>query len=157
MDIMLVALHQVWMMREKGRKSEFWVNMDRRMEDGPHMETFQGGVVDSLKRDCREPSWLGWLRPRGSSEIGDGAGRCLCCCPRDGVRMGTTPPCCMIGCLAGPGRMFGTPGLDMPGDFPAPANGAPAEGGAGKVGEEDNGEEDGSVGDEAESAGTTPP
>ena len=54
--------------------------------------------------------------------------------------------------------MFGTPGLDLPGERPAPANVALADGGAGKVGEDDKGDEDGSVGSDVErSAGTTPP
>ncbi len=42
------------------------IRSEMMLHDAGVQLTFQGGVVDSRNRDAREPSSLGWLRPRRS-------------------------------------------------------------------------------------------
>lgn len=111
----------------------------------------QGGVVDSLNLEAREPSSLGWLRPSRSRGFCALAGGGVPCTGRGGA---TAPGVLITGVRAGPGRIVGFR-LGMPGSFAPPAT----ANGDGKVGEEDVGELDGSVAPapEVESGGTTPP
>lgn len=69
----------------------------------------QGGVVSSLKRDPREPSWLGWLRPSPSLNGFGGGGEALVgrvggWLALDGVRIGIVAGSLITGVRAGPGR-----------------------------------------------------
>lgn len=109
-----------------------------------------GGVVDSLNREAREPSSLGWLRPSRSRDICAPAGGGV---PRTGRGGGTAPGVLMTGVRAGPGRIVGFR-LGVPVSLAPPA----IANGDGKVGEEEVGEPDGSVAPEPEiDSGTTPP
>ena len=110
----------------------------------------QGGVVDSLNLEAREPSSLGWLRPSRSRVFCVPAGGGV---PRTGRGGGIAPGVLMTGVRAGPGRIVGFR-LGSPESFAPPA----IANGDGNVGEEEVGEPDGSVAPEPEvDSGTTPP